>query len=136
MQTLGQTLGLTLHRQVVPALAVVVLGFLVLVALPFFLYGLHLQSDAVVLGGGFDPKDRLPFTIRPIYYLAAYMAALGPFAAAALTVTVPAALVLARRALVDRRSWVMGLAAWSAGAATLLLLLSPVGHNITGWFLD
>lgn len=130
-----QSFVLAIQRELTPLLAAVVAAFLALVVLPFFLYGLHLQTDPAILFRDFDPKDRFPYDFRPAYYVAALAAAFGPFASAPLAVVTPFTLALTWRTLGRTGRWA-GLAMWLTGAATLLFLQTPLGHNVMVWFLD
>lgn len=131
---MSASLRLTL-QSVIPPFAAVLFGFLGLVVLPFFLYGLHVQPDIMILSGAFDPKDRLPYVILPVYYIATLAAAAGPYAAALLTLFTPVMLAFSWRTLGWSRR-MAGLAVWATATATLLLLLSPLGRNILIWYFD
>lgn len=116
----------------------IVFGLLVVV--PYFALGLHLQPIGSVMGGQFDPKGFSPYLsgspAGDIFYLLTILVMMfAPIIGIALSIF--CGVWLARRwGKLNLKQYLMGGAAMLMGASLLLFLLSPLGRVIYLWMFD
>lgn len=114
------------------------LGFGMLLVLPYLVNDLHHLSLAELASGRHDPKELWPGTGPGGYLLGAaamVLLALGPLLAVAAAGWSAAALVVRRRVL-DARTRVLLLGAVVLPAAFLVLFFSPFGSALVAWTMD
>jgi hypothetical protein len=115
------------------------MAYLVLVALPFFVFGLHLQPEKMVRGGAFDPKGYLFYGDRgsgnPLLVITYFITLVSPVWQFIFGVSLIITLT---------RYWRLMLP-WQRFTSMLTLItsigvigftFSPIGHLIMTWWLD
>lgn len=112
--------------------------FALLVILPFFVFGLHLQPGNLVSQGMFDPKGYPLYStnLGSILLMLTYVVMLTA-PVWGLTLSLASALTL-RKQWIDLRlnQRIVGATAILAGTALLLFPLSPLGRIVYLWLLD
>jgi hypothetical protein len=126
-------------RTVVVLLAAFVLGFAVIVVLPFYAYGMHLQDPVQVAGGAFDPRG------FPLFSSESVVGNIMHFAALLLFPLTPIAIIaLGLRSLVSLWQRRVAARSWQALAASLVVvsvllfayLWTPAGKVLLAWHFD
>lgn len=108
--------------------------YALLIILPFYAYGLHLQPTVLVANGAFDPKG-YPLYASPIGYAASFVTAWGYLWLIAAGIILAFTLVRywPRLRISQRR---LGTFVVIASAALLVFIGTPPGRLILQWLLD
>lgn len=108
--------------------------YILLIILPFYVYGLHQQPVELVRGGNFDPKG------YPLYASALGWAAFVVLVCGSIWMAgggLALASVLARKGRhLPTGQRLLGAAAVFASASTLVFMISPWGWLIVVWLMD
>lgn len=130
----------TRSRHITALLSVTAVAYMLVIILPFFAYGLHLEDPARVAGGVFDPKG------YPLFSSESNIGSWLHFIALLLLLVTPVAIVALgiRLAVSVKRHWRGWQTASRTGALTVLLvsaalfsfMWTPFGRVILAWHLD
>jgi hypothetical protein len=129
-----------IYRLCIMTLIVVLVLYVGLVILPFFAYGLHLQSPSDIYGGSFDPQG------FPLYDYRSNLGSLIRIVSVIVVVTAPIwmlgfgsvlTLTLARNwARLEQNQRRLAMLVLLAGTGVTVFTLSPLGRLILVWFFD
>lgn len=113
-------------------------AIVMLVIVPFIGNGIHLQSDAIIINGAFDPKGFAPFVSdsgQILYDLMTLITLVTPVWCVVSGVLICTSLIRNWHELKSRQR-VMGFTALLMISSLLIYLLSPMGRVMFIWFLD
>ncbi len=129
-----------LFRWTVSSVVGLFILFSLLVVVPYFALGLHLQPTENVIGGQFDPKGFSLYlgdsgTGNIFYLLTILVMMFAPVVGIALSIFCGVWLVR-RWGKLNLRQYLIGGAAMLMGISLILFLLSPLGRVIYTWMFD